>query len=285
MHISMRREVSRSTSGRFGIGLFALIMLMALFAPLLAGYDPLSQSTSAFQPPSAGHLLGTNHVGQDIWSQLVYGARTSLLVGLSVAFIATILSAIIGAAAALIGGLFDRITMRIVDAFIVIPILIIMVLLAAYLRPSLWMLIVMLSLLSWQGGARTVRSQALSIKERMHVSTARCFGAGRWYLIRRHILPDLSPILVVGFIYSLRRAVFLEAGLAFIGIADPGTVSWGMMMKKALDFSYMDAWTWWLIPAGVALSLTIIAITFIGHSLEPAMDPRLREEVEGEAIA
>jgi peptide/nickel transport system permease protein len=285
MHIDLKREVTRSTSGRFGIGLFGLILASALFAPLLAGYDPLAQSVASFQPPSMGHLLGTNHVGQDIWSQLVYGARTSLMVGFSVAFIATTLSALLGAASALIGGLFDRILMRVVDAFIVIPILIIMVLLAAYLKPSLWVLIIMLSLLSWQSGARTVRAQSLSLKSRMHVSAARCFGAGRWYLIRRHILPDLSPILVVGFIYSLRRAIFMEAGLAFIGIADPGTVSWGMMMKKALDFSYLDAWTWWLIPAGVALSLTIIAITFIGHSMEPAMDPRLREEVEGEAIA
>ena len=285
MHIDLKREVTRSSSGRFGIGLFGLILAMALFAPLLAGYDPLTQSTAAFQPPSMGHLLGTNHVGQDIWSQLVYGARTSLLVGFSVAFIATTLSAILGAASALIGGLFDRILMRVVDAFIVIPVLIIMVLLAAYLKPGLWVLIIMLSLLSWQSGARTVRAQALSLKSRMHVSAARCFGAGRWYLIRRHILPDLSPILVVGFIYSLRRAIFLEAGLAFIGITDPGSVSWGMMMKEALDFSYLNAWTWWLIPAGVALSLTIVATTFIGHSMEPAMDPRLKEEVEGEAIA
>ena len=285
MHIELRKEVTKSNSGRFGIGLFTLILAMALFAPLLAGYDPLAQSTAAFQPPSMGHLLGTNHVGQDIWSQLVYGARTSLTVGLSVALIATALSAVLGAASALIGGLFDRILMRVVDAFIIIPILIIMVLLAAYLKPNLWMLIIMLSLLSWQGGARTIRAQALSLKSRMHISAARCFGASRWYLIRRHILPDLSPILVVGFIYCMRRAIFLEAGLAFIGISDPSTVSWGVMMKEALDFSYLNAWMWWLIPTGVALSMTIIAITFIGHSMEPAMDPRLREEVEGEAIA
>ena len=285
MHIDLKREVARSNSGRFGMGLFALIVTLAVFAPLLAGYDPLAQSAASFQPPSCGHLLGTNHVGQDIWSQLVYGARTSLLVVLSVAAVSTVLSAIIGAASALIGGLFDRIVMRLVDAFIVLPILVVLVLLAAYLRPGLWVLIVMLSLLSWQGGARTVRAQALSLRERMHVSAARGFGAGRWYLIRRHILPDLSPILVVGFIYSMRRAIFLEAGLAFIGISDAGSVSWGMMMKEALDFSYLNAWTWWLIPAGVALSLTIIAITFIGHSMEPAMDPRLQEEVEGEAIA
>lgn len=285
MHVDLKREVTRSSSGRFGIGLFALILAMALFAPLLAGYDPLAQSEASLRAPSWGHLLGTNHVGQDIWSQLVYGARTSLLVGLSVAAVSTILSAILGAASALIGGLFDRIMMRIVDAFIVIPILVVLVLLAAYLQPSLSVLIIMLSLLSWQGGARTVRAQALSLKERMHVSAARCFGASRWYLIRRHIVPELSPILVVGFIYSMRRAIFLEAGLAFIGISDPSTVSWGMMMKEAMDFSYLNAWTWWMIPAGVALSLTIIAITFIGHSMEPAMDPRLREEVEGEALA
>ena len=285
MHVDLKREVTRSSSGRFGIGLFALILAMALFAPLLAGYDPLAQSEVSLHAPSWGHLLGTNHVGQDIWSQLVYGARTSLLVGLSVAAVSTIVSAILGAASALIGGLFDRIMMRIVDAFIVIPILVVLVLLAAYLQPSLWVLIIMLSLLSWQGGARTVRAQALSLKERMHVSAARCFGASRWYLIRRHIVPELSPILVVGFIYSMRRAIFLEAGLAFIGISDPSTVSWGMMMKEAMDFSYLNAWTWWMIPAGVALSLAIIAITFIGHSMEPAMDPRLREEVEGEALA
>jgi len=130
MHVDLKREVTRSSSGRFGIGLFALILAMALFAPLLAGYDPLAQSEVSLHAPSWGHLLGTNHVGQDIWSQLVYGARTSLLVGISVAAVSTILSAILGAASALIGGLFDRIMMRIVDALsLSYPILVVLVLL------------------------------------------------------------------------------------------------------------------------------------------------------------
>jgi len=276
MHVDLKKELTKSGRGRFGLALLLLIVLMAIFAPLLAGYDPTGQSRSAFQSPCLSHLLGTNHVGQDIWSQLVYGARTSLLVGFSVAFLTTVLSALVGASAALIGGLYDSIVMRVVDALIVIPVIIVLILVAAYLQPSLWILIILLSLLGWQGGARIVRSQALSLKERMHVSAARCFGAGRLYLICRHIIPDLSPILLVEFIYSMRRAIFMEAGLAFLGIADPSMVSWGMMMREALDFSYLNVWLWWLLPAGIALSLTIVSITFIGYTLEPAMEPRLR---------
>lgn len=279
MHIDIKKEFARSGVGKFGIALFVLMVAMALFAPLLAGYDPIAQSTSSLQPPSWSHLLGTNHVGQDIWSQLVYGARTSLLVGLSVALLSTLLSAVIGTSAALIGGLYDSIVMRIVDALIVIPVIIVLILVAAYLRPSLWAIIIMLSLLGWQGGARIIRAQALSLKQRMHVSAARCSGASRPYLIYRHIIPDLSPILLVDFIYSMRRAIFMEAGLAFIGISDPNVVSWGMMMREALEFSYLNAWLWWLLPAGIALSLVIISVTFTGHALEPVMDPRLRGEV------
>jgi len=279
MHIDLKKEMTQTGRGRFGIGAFAIVVIMAVFAPLLAGYDPTAQSPSVLLPPSAGHLLGTNHVGQDVWSQLVFGARVSLLVGLAVACLSTVLSALVGTSAALIGGWYDRIVMRLVDAFIVIPAVLVLILVAAYVRPSIWTMIVLLSLLGWQGGARIVRSQALSLKERAHVSAARSFGAGRRYLIIHHILPDLSPILLVDFIYSMRRAVFMEAGLAFIGIGDPNVVSWGMMMNEALGFVYLDAWKWWLVPPGIALSLTILSITFIGHTLEPAMDPRLGVEV------
>lgn len=278
MHIDFRKEVTRSGVGRFGLALFLLMVAIALFAPLLANYDPTEQSRFALESPSLSHLLGTNHVGQDIWSQLVFGARTSLLVGLSVAFLSTLLSAVIGTSAALIGGLYDKIVMRTVDALLIIPIIIVLILVSAYLQPSIWILIILLALLGWQGGARITRAQSLSLKERLHVAAARSFGASRPYLIRRHILPDLGPILFVEFIYGMRRAIFIEAGLAFIGISDPNMVSWGMMMREALGFTYLNVWLWWLVPAGVALSLTIIAITFIGHTLEPAMDPRLRGE-------
>jgi len=281
MHINLREEVKQHNSAKFGIAILLLMLTIALFAPLLASYSPNMQTPFAFEPPSFSHWLGTNHVGQDILSQVLYGARTSLLVGFSVALLATILSATIGASTALIGGLYDRITMRIVDAFIIIPIIVIIILVAAYVKPSLWVLILLLSLLGWQGGARIIRAQALSLKEMGHISAAQSFGASNVYLTFRHILPDLGPILLVEFIYGIRRAIFMEAGLAFLGIADPTTISWGMMMREALDFCYLDVWQWWLLPPGIALSLTILSVTFIGHTLEGALDPRL----ESEAIA
>jgi peptide/nickel transport system permease protein len=220
-------------------------------------------------------------VGQDIWSQLLYGARTSLLVGFSVGILGLFLSVLFGVSAALIGGLYERVVMRVVDALIVIPMVIIVILIAAYIRPSLFTLILLLSALSWTGGARVIRAQALSVKQRGHIGASRTFGASQFYIAWRHILPDLAPILLVEFIYGIRRAIFMEAGLAFLGIGDPMVVSWGMMMHDALRFSYLDVWRWWLVPVGVALSLTIIGLTFISHAAESALDPRLR----GTAIA
>lgn len=281
MHIDPKRELVHSGRGRFGLAALGLMVIIAVFAPLLAGYDPMAQTTLSLQSPSSAHLLGTNHVGQDIWSQLVYGARTSLLVGFSVAALSTLLSAVLGASAALVGGIYDRIVMRIVDGFIVVPGIFVLILVAGYTRPGVGLMIVLLSLLGWQAGARIVRAQALSLKQETHVSAARCFGAGKSYLITRHILPDLGPLLLVEFVFGLRRAVFLEAGLAFIGIADPGMVSWGMMMSEALRFVYLDVWIWWLLPPGIALALSIVGVTFVGHAMEPVMDPRL----EADAIA
>ena len=198
----------------------------------------------------------------------------AFIVGIST--YATLLSTIFGVSAALIGGLYEKVVMRVVDAFIVIPMVIVIILVAAYIKPSILTLILLISLLSWQGGARIIRAQALSLKERGHVTAAKSFGAHHLYIAWRHIIPDLGPILLVDFIYSVRRAVFMEAGLAFLGITDPTVVSWGMMMRDALNFSYLDVWQWWLVPTGIALSLTIIGLTFIGHAAEPIIEPRLR---------
>jgi peptide/nickel transport system permease protein len=334
MHINPKKELVKSRGGRIGLALLLIVVLMAVFADLLAVHDPLELTSNSFAPPSWEHPLGTNHAGQDIWSQLVYGARTSLVVGLLVAVLSTILSALIGASTAIVGGAYDRLMMRLVDAFIVIPMILLLILLSIYVDPNLgdaaiiaieavigvvvlavsvyvvrslgWLgllvivpililivlardllpttagLIVIISLLSWQGGARTLRAQALSLKERTHVSAARGFGAGTWYIIRRHIIPDMGPLLVADFVFCMRRAVFLQAGLAFLGIGNPNVVSWGSMINDARAWVFLDVWRWWLIPAGAALSITIVAITLIGSGLEPALDPRLRGEVSAQ---
>jgi len=276
MHIDLKREIKQSNAGKTGLVVLLVMVSIALLAPIIAPYDPSQQSTSSLLSPSLSHWLGTNHVGQDIWSRLVFGARTSLLVGFGVGIVSTLLATIFGVSAALVGGLYDKVIMRVVDAFIVIPMVIVVILVAAYLKPSILILILLLSLLSWQGGARVMRAQALSFKERGHIAAARSFGAHHFYIAWRHIVPDLGPILLVDFIYSVRRAVFMEAGLAFMGITDPTVVSWGMMMRDALTFSYLNVWQWWLIPTGVALSLTIVGLTFIGYAAEPVIEPRLR---------
>ncbi len=276
MHIDIKKEIKESGPGKAGLLILLVMIALALLAPVLARYNPFLQTADSLLPPSWEHWLGTNHVGQDIWSRLLFGARTSLLVGFGVGFLSTLLSTIFGISSALVGGLYDKVVMRIVDAFIVIPAVIIVILVAAYIRPSILVLIMLLALLSWQGGARVVRAQALSLKERGHVAAARSFGANHFYIAWRHIVPDLGPILLVDFIYGVRRAVFMEAGLAFLGITDPTMVSWGMMMRDALRFSYLNVWQWWLVPTGVALSLTIIGLTFLAYAAEPVIEPRLR---------
>lgn len=276
MHFDLKKEIKESGPGKTGLIILLLMIVVALLAPVIAPYNPHQQSTSSLLPPSWQHWLGMNHVGQDILSQLVYGARTSLLVGFGVSILSALLGTMFGVSAALVGGLYEKVVMRIVDAFIVIPMVIIIILISAYIRPGIITLILLLSFLSWQGGARVIRAQALSLKERGNVAAAKSFGANHFHIAWRHIVPELGPILLVDFIYGVRRAVFMEAGLAFLGISDPTVVSWGMMMRDAMSFCYLNVWQWWLVPTGVALSLTIIGLTFVGHAAEPLIEPRLR---------
>ncbi|VVB71659.1 Binding-protein-dependent transport system inner membrane component [uncultured archaeon] len=276
MHINPMRELFFDPLARIGLVMLAAIFLMAAFAPLLCANSPDDYTGQIFMRPSSGHLLGTDSMGQDIWSRLLYGARTSLAVAVAVAVLSASLSVFIGATSALMGGLYETFWMRVVDALTSIPTIIVMILVAAYLRPSLMLLILLLSAFFWPGGARIVRSQSLSLIERMHISAALTFGSGRRQILANHILPDLSPIVFAMMIQDARRAVFMEAGLAFLGVSDPTMISWGKMMHQALAFTYLDVWQWWLLPTGLALSLTLMGLSFIGFSLETAMNPRLK---------
>jgi peptide/nickel transport system permease protein len=166
MHNNYWRELTRNNFGKLGLVLLCLVLVIAIFAPFLARYDPGEPSHSILMPPSLAHWLGTNDIGQDIWSRLLCGAKNTLLVALGVGVFTTILSTVIGASAALVGGLYDKILMRVIDALIVIPAFIVIILVAAYVLPNVWTLIFLISILTWQGGARLVRAQTLSLKEK-----------------------------------------------------------------------------------------------------------------------
>lgn len=289
MHINPLREISHNSFALQGLAMISIIVFMAVFAPVLSTYPPDHYTGKIFSPPSPGHPLGTDSMGQDIWSRLLYGARTSLIVAVVVAVLTTSLSIAIGASSALLGGPYERFWMRSVDAMVAIPPVIILILAGAYIQPSLLVMILLLSVLSWPQGARIIRSQVLSLKEREHINASRTFGATWKHILKNHIVPELGPLITALLIQDARRAVFMEASMAFLGISDPMVISWGKMMQQALEFTYLDVWKWWLVPTGLALSITLVGLTFIGFALESAMDPRLkgssRKEMDNSRIS
>ncbi len=278
--ISFRRAIQLNKTGCLGLAVLLVITLFALAAPLFTRYDPHAYTGLIFQRPSSQFWLGTNDVGQDVWSNLLYGARTSLIVGFGAASLSLLFSVLIGCLAAFLGGVCDHVLMRLVDVILAIPPIILILLIAAYLKPNLFILILLLSVFLWPSGARIVRSQVLLLKSSAHINAARTFGADLFYLIWRHIVPEMGPTLSVLLIQNAKKAVFMEAGLSFLGVSDPTMISWGKMMQQALKFCYLDVWKWCLLPAGMALSLNITGLMLISFSLESVLNPRLRKDDE-----
>lgn len=269
------REVIRQPVSLLGICLGLIIGGIFLFGSLLIEYKPMETSLNIFFPPDSAHLLGTNDVGQDIASRLLAGGRNSLKTAVGVGFLSTFLAVFFGAGAALAGGRTDRFIMRTVDVLLVIPNIVIIIIISAYIRPTLKLEIIIISLLTWLEGARVIRAQVLSIKERAHVYAAVLFGANKPYIFFKHLLPELIPLISTLILQGARRAVFMEAGLAFIGVVDPNAVSWGSMISHALKYYYLDVWQWWLLPVGATLSLTLLSFTMISYGVEEALLPRL----------
>ncbi len=279
MHINYWTELRNNNFGRAGLVMISFLVFIALTAPYIAPYDPWAYVGTPLAPPSGDHFLGLNDIGQDIFSELIYGSRTTLMISSLVAVFSTLISLGVGLAAALWGGLVERVILRLIDIMLIIPVFLIAILVAAFFQPGVTTLIVLLTCLFWPPGARIIRAQALSIKQKQHLTAASSFGAGKGYLVYRHLIPDLYPIVTVNFIQIVRRAVFMEAGLAFLGVFDPVQKSWGLMLHYASDFIFTGAWKWWLVPTGLMISYTIIAFVLIGYALESALDPRLRRQI------
>lgn len=260
-----------------GALLLALLVGAAALAPQLAPYDPRALAGPSLEPPSAAHLLGTNDVGQDVFSRVVWGTRPSLTLAVGAATLSILVGGLVGATAALVGGPLDMLAMRLVDVFLAVPALPLAVLTAALLGPSRLVLTLVIGFIVWPVIARIVRSQALTLRTQPYVVAARAFGGGSFYLLRRHLLPALGPILVAGFANIAAQAVLLEAGLGFLGLADPTDVSWGLMMHRALlhpGLYFTAAWAWWVLPAGLAITLAVLGFTLIGVGSEAPFNPR-----------
>jgi peptide/nickel transport system permease protein len=270
--------VLQSGRGRFSLAIIALFVFIAVFGALLAPDDPYASSTDVLEPPSRAHLLGTTEVGSDVLSQLLVGARVSIVVG----FAAAVISAVLGAAVGLIGGYFGGMTDKAFDAFenwfLVIPQLPLMVVLARLLNPSLGVLILVIGLTSWAGTGRIVRSQVLTLKQRAFVERARALGASDWHIIRCHILPNALPLIFANTVLIVAVAILAEAGLSFLGLGDPSNISWGTMIENGFSAGAPSAGAWWyLVPPGLCITVLVFSIGLLGYVWEQHINPRLQE--------
>jgi len=261
---------------KIGFIIVIVIFIISIFAPILSQYKPLEISGSSLLEPGRKHLFGTDDVGHDLYSQFLYGARSSLLVGIIVGLCATTIALLLGGLAGYRGGIIEHIVMRIVDIFLCIPRFPILIVMAHFLGASINNIIIFLILFSWPSGTRLVRSKVLSLKTSPVVESEILFGARRLYIFFRHILPDLIPLLIAIFVLDASHAVLAEAGLSFLGLGDPTTVSWGIMLHYAFIFPGLflgKAWLWWVIPPGAGITALVLGFMFISNGLEKYFSP------------
>jgi peptide/nickel transport system permease protein len=263
--------------GRLGAVLLALLVGAAVFAPLLAPYAPDAAAGDPFERPSAAHLLGTNDIGEDLFSQLLFGARVSLSIAILSALIAVTIGMAVALVAAYRGGRVEAFLMRVVDLTLSFPFLVLVIVLAAFFGRGLLTTVVVIGAVIWARPARVLRSQLLKTREFQHVTAAVAMGATGFRVITRHLLPRVAPLAAAQFVRAANVSVMLEASLSFLGLGDPTRVSWGTTLHfaNARNAILTEAWPWWILPPGLALTAAVIAFAFLGYAVEEWADPRL----------
>ena len=261
-----------------GLVVFVLLVIMAIFAPAIATHDPNYVDLFASrQGPSRAHLLGTDDIGRDVFSRVVFGARVSLSVGIVAVTIYVAIGTVLGAVSGYFGGFVDTVIQRITDAVMCFPSLIIIIAAVAIVGPSIWNVMIVIGLLTWPNICRLVRGQLLSLREQEFISAARASGAGNMRIIFRHLLPNAVAPIIVAATFGIASAILTEAGLSFLGLGvQPPTASWGNMINTAQSASVLQLMPWLWIPAGVCIAVAVLSINFIGDGLRDTLDPRAR---------
>jgi peptide/nickel transport system permease protein len=268
-------QIRRHPIGFMGMVVVILVLLMAIFAPIIAPYEPSAQAARRLLPPSGEHLMGTDELGRDVFSRIVYGARTSLYVGLLSVSVASILGITIGVLAGYIGGNFDTVIMRIVDIIFAFPTLVLAIVIAGLLGPSLTNAMIAIAVVFSPNFARVARSSVLTVKNEMYLEAAHVIGGRQGHVIWRHILPNIMAPLIVLATLSLSLAILAEAGLSFLGLGtQPPNSAWGLMLSQGRRF--MEISPGLAIFPGLAIMITVLAFNFLGDGLRDALDPRLR---------
>ena len=268
------KEFCKEPLGLIGLSIVSLLALIAIFAPFLAPYDPQQIDTyHILEPPSALHLLGTDSLGRDVFSRLIYGSRISLLVGFVAVGIATFVGTVLGAIAGFYGKWIDGLIMRFVDIMLCFPTIFLIMAVIAFLEPSIWNIMIVIGLTGWMGVARLVRAEFLSLRKRDFVMAARITGAGDLDMLFREMLPNaIAPILVSATL-GIGGAILTESALSFLGIGvQPPTPSWGNMLTEGKDNLEI---AWWLsVFPGLAILVTVLGYNLLGEALRDFLDPK-----------
>lgn len=268
----------RNKYGMVGLIILLGYIIISVFGSYIAPYTPHDIFLAEpFSPPSSKFLLGTDELGRDIFSLLIYGTWTSMTVGILAAILTVLIGTFVGVYAGYYGGIIYSILMRLTDFFLILPALPLMIVLAAILGPSIWNIIVVIAVVSWPVTARVIMSQTLSVKESSYVEACKALGGSDAYIIFKHILPNVMPLIFSYVILNIAGAILAEAGLSFLGLGDPSHISWGMMLYYANQFGALVSGLWWyIIPPGLAIALLVLSFMMIGYALDEIINPRIR---------
>jgi peptide/nickel transport system permease protein len=281
---------SRRSDGVVGLAILALFVVLALFPSLFVG--PLQTATTAtgtaLEAPSATHLFGTDELGRDLLNLTLHGATVSMVIGFLATIVTIVLGGLIGIVSGFVGGWIDSVLMRITDFFLVLPTFVLALILAPIIgdligadfellgiKATLLVIVIVIGVTSWASTARIIRSQTLSVKERMFVDRARVIGSGSGHIMRRHILPNVTNLIVANTVLTFAGAVFTETTLSFIGLGDPFQPSWGEILNAAQESGAPGLGAWWYIaPPAACVVLVILAFTLVGNALDEILNPK-----------
>jgi peptide/nickel transport system permease protein len=264
--------------------IYAVVGIVAIFANQLATHDPFQilflpeGGLAANLPISGEHYLGTTNMGRDIYSQLILGTRSAILVGLAAAFVVVVIGTLVGLLSGFFGGLVDMVLMRAADVALGIPFLPFVIVLAGFLEPSLWNVVLAMALLVWPTTGRVIRSQVLTLRERAFVDAARVSGASEMRILFVHVMPNILPLSLVYGSISIGWAILTEASVSFLGFGATDTISWGYMLQDAyVSQALSRGWYRWFVPPGICIVLIVVAGFFISRGFEEVFFPRLRD--------
>jgi oligopeptide transport system permease protein len=269
------RRLSRNPLAMVGLAAVVLLLVIAVLAPLLAPFDPTQQNYGEIShPPGGAHPFGTDQLGRDLLSRIIWGARISIAIGIFTQLIVLAIGLPIGAIAGALGGRADNLLMRFVDIVYAFPDLLLVILFRAVFGPSIPFMFLAIALAQWGGLARLTRGQILSLNQRGFVEAARAQGASTSWVITRHLLPNAAGPLIVYLTFNVPRAIFAEAALSYIGIGiAPPTPSWGSMIQEGSQMIFAAPWQ--VVFPSLAIATTMMAFSFLGDGLRDALDPRM----------